>query len=82
MKSLVLPRTASHGTHVGDDLKFALPANWIDLSLISEKAGKSDDADVPAQLWDNRIGLALRCSTRSLPTLWRFFHALAVRRGG
>jgi len=42
LKLLVLPRTASHGTHVGDDLKFALPANWIDLSLISEKAGKSE----------------------------------------
>jgi len=49
------------------------------LSLVSNKAVKSDDADIPTSLWDNIIGVALNCSTDSLPVFRRFFHAVAVR---
>lgn len=34
-----------------------LPHDWIDLNLVTDKAAKSDDAEVPTSLWDRRITL-------------------------
>ena len=47
---------------LGEDYGVDLPLigkylvhSWVDNSLITEKAGKSDDAGVPMHLWDQRI---------------------------
>ena len=76
---LLLPKAEPKGFFLRD-LGRWLPSDWIDLSLISDKAVKSDDADIPTQLWNNRIDLALDCSTNLLPPLRRLFHSVAVRR--
>jgi hypothetical protein len=33
-------------------LQHYLPHSWVDSSIVTDKAVKSDDADIPSQLWD------------------------------
>jgi hypothetical protein len=55
-----------------------VPSSWLDETVISDKASKSDDAQVPAHLWDNHITLVLPqihkealAGFRSLALLWQ-----------
>jgi len=56
-----------------------LPLQWIDESLITEKAAKSDKASIPTHLWDRRISLPLEVPSVFLSPLRRFFFAIACR---
>jgi hypothetical protein len=51
-----------------------LPHSWVDDSLITEKAGKADDAGVPIHLWDQRISLVLDVPLLVIETMrkWMF----------
>jgi hypothetical protein len=51
-----------------------LPHSWVDVSLITEKAGKADDAGVPIHLWDQRISLVLEVPLSVIATMrkWLF----------
>jgi hypothetical protein len=40
--------------------------SWVDATLVTEKAGKADNAGVPTQLWDQRITLVLAVPVRIL----------------
>jgi hypothetical protein len=58
---------------IGPDLGVRLPLigkylvhSWVDATLVTEKAGKADNAGVPTQLWDQRITLVLAVPVRIL----------------
>ena len=58
---------------IGPDLGVMLPLigkylvhSWVDATLVTEKAGKADNAGVPTQLWDQRITLVLAVPVRIL----------------
>ena len=57
-----------------------LPPTWIDDSLVTEKAVKVDDSDIPTHLWDLRISLVLQSPTLLLDRLRDFMHRVACRR--
>ena len=38
-----------------ESIQAALPGSWIDATLVTDKAAKSDKAGVPKHLWDQRI---------------------------
>ena len=51
-----------------------LSRNWIDTTLITEKAKKADNAEIPTHLWDCRIYSVLEVNTHCFPSLCRSFH--------
>ena len=48
--------------------------SWVDNALVTEKAGKSDDAGVPTHLWDQRIAQVLEVPVPVISTMrnWLF----------
>ena len=77
--ALHLPTTDSRGTWL-PTLNAWLPPSWIDETLVTEKAVKVDDSDVPTHLWDLRISLVLQSPTLLLDRLRDFMHRVACRR--
>ena len=56
-----------------------LPHEWVNLSLVTAKAAKRDDAAPPTDLWDNRINLVLPWATSVLSWL-RFRLMMIIRK--
>ena len=77
--ALHLPTTDSRGTWL-PTLNAWLPPSWIDETLVTEKAVKVDDSDVPTHLWDLRISLVLQSPTLLLDRPRDFMHCVACRR--
>jgi hypothetical protein len=54
-----------------------LPHTWVDETLITTKAAKGDNADIPVHLWNSRITLVIPCPIslldllRSLALQWQ-----------
>jgi hypothetical protein len=67
------PLIADYGVDLPLIGKF-LVHSWVYNALITEKAGKSDDADVPTHLWDQRIVQVLNIPIWVLNTMrkWLF----------
>jgi hypothetical protein len=67
------PLIADYGVDLPLIGKF-LVHSWVYNALITEKAGKSDDADVPTHLWDQRIVQVLNIPIQVLNTMrkWLF----------
>jgi hypothetical protein len=61
-------------------LQLKLPHSWIDSTVITAKAARSDDADVPVQLWDLRIILVLPHTAVALDIMRKLL-LLRMRRG-
>jgi hypothetical protein len=59
-------------------LHLYLPHDWIIPQLVTDKAAKRDDADVPVSLWDRRITLLFPSTG---PVLERFRARLLLIRG-
>ena len=67
-------------THYGVGVGW-LPLSWIDSSLITDKAVKTDKASVPVHLWDQRICLPLGVTdTSTLPVIRNFFYRCYGKR--
>jgi hypothetical protein len=76
------PRAIGEPSELVCDLLGApLPLDWINEALITEKAVKADDADVPSGIWDQRILLALRRGTpAALTSIRRWILGLQCRK--
>jgi hypothetical protein len=57
-----------------------LPDTWLDETVISNKAAKSDDDQVPEHLWDNRATLVLPQLNKAALTGFRKFALIWQRR--
>ena len=52
-----------------------LPLSWIDSTLVTDKAVKTDKASVPVHLWDQRVSLPLEIDASTvLPIIRRFIN--------
>jgi hypothetical protein len=51
------------------ELQMFLPHSWVDSSLVTAKAAKRDDANVPSQLWDARCLLMFPYLTKVITIL-------------
>ena len=46
-----------------------LPHSWVDLNLVTSKAAKRDDSEIPVTLWNSRITLLFPGSEKVLPLI-------------
>jgi hypothetical protein len=77
--SAVMPMS-DKGTHESDTRSW-LPHSWIDATVVTDRAVKRDDADVPSMLWDQRLMLLYpRCTCRHLDSLRTWALCWIVRR--
>ena len=79
LPSLILPFLDPRGTWL-PSLQAWLPPTWIDSSLVTEKAVKVDDSNIPTHLWDLRISLVLHSPISLVDRLRTFMHSIACRR--
>ena len=61
-------------SHYGKGIGW-MPLSWIDSSLVTDKAVKTDKASVPIHLWDKRVSLLLNVdASKALPIIRNFIN--------